>query len=252
MHESFKSTIAVHTQAPSPPRCGDEYRGTMASGERVGVRGRPVNDHSGPLSLTLSPAGMSVLNSLPNAGERGLLADTDALAPANHISRQRPPTKLRLKPQLPRNRNCHCFHVVKHVLIRKPQHAPTFVFQERLPRTIGRFNTLVVSTVDLNDTLQFRAGEIREERPDRMLPSKLQAAEPFRTENLPEKRFCLCLSLAEAAGSVSAIGHLTASLPRPLPRGDRGLASFRARRGFSVTAPATPDVDAKRRMCPGR
>ena len=176
----------------------------MASGERVGVRGTPVVDHSGPLS----PAGMSVLNSLPNAGERGLLADTEALAPASHVSVQLPSAKLTLKPQLPHDRDCHCFHVVKHVLIRKPQHSPPFVFKERLPRTIGCFNTLVVATVVLDDTIQFRAGKIRDERPDRMLPSKLQAAEPFRTENLPEKRFCLCPSLSEVAGTVSAIGHV--------------------------------------------
>ena len=244
--------IAAHAQAPSPPRCGSEYRGTMTSGERVGVRGTPVNDHSGPLSLTLSPAGMSVLNSLPNAGERGLLADTEALAPTNHRSPQRPPTEFRLKPQLSRYRNCHCFHIVKHVLICKPQHAPPFVFKERLPRAIGRFNTLVVAAVDLDDALQFRASKIREERPDGMLPSKLQAADPFCTEHLPEKRFCPCLSLAKVAGSVSAIGHLTAPLPRPLPRGKREPVPFRIRRVFSVTIPASSNADAERQMCPGR
>ena len=73
----------------------------------------------------------------------------------------------------------------------------------------------MITTVQFNNQLSSDAGKIGEKRTDRVLPSELQAAQTFRSDDIPKKRFCFRLTLAEFT---SAIGGWIGGHDRPLNR----------------------------------
>ena len=95
----------------------------------------------------------------------------------------------KLNADLPSNRNRNRCNIAQNFFIRKPNHLPAPLFKIRLPLLIILALIVVVSTIQFNDHLLLGAREVRKERTDRMLASKLQTGQSFRANNRPDQRF---------------------------------------------------------------
>ena len=66
----------------------------------------------------------------------------------------------------------HCFRIAFNVVGREADDGPAFSFQELLSLSVALFRLFVIATVDFDNEFCFGAGEVGNERTDRMLPTK--------------------------------------------------------------------------------
>lgn len=78
-------------------------------------------------------------------------------------------------------------HAPCNGLVPEPQHQITLPFDERVARGVARWRILaaVLGAVEFDDEHRLDAGEIRDERADRVLTTKAKPAELFEAQPRP-------------------------------------------------------------------
>ena len=86
--------------------------------------------------------------------------------------------------------------LLQHVIVPEPQHFESTAFQKPRPRLVPGALFVVLATIDFNDQACINAGEIGDERPDRILSSELVSIQLPPTQAMPK--------------SMLGVGHLFA------------------------------------------
>lgn len=85
------------------------------------------------------------------------------------------------------DRHPNTIRIAKHIVVPETDDAIPFTFQDRSSGRIA--NRFVLPTIDLNDDFRSMTCEVREEVPDRNLPSEMMFAESL-AQNSPKTAFC--------------------------------------------------------------
>ena len=92
------------------------------------------------------------------------------------------------------------FRVSQHVVVPEPQYSITSLIQKLSPPLISLNLISMMSSIQLDDQLRFRAKEVNDEAPDGLLAAKLAAVHLSVTQTQPQFPFGVGLVATEALG----------------------------------------------------
>ena len=106
-----------------------------------------------------------------------------------------------MRPQSPEDLQQHRFRISQRFIIPKSQDAIAPRTQKPAASFVGLGLRRMLAAVNFDREPLVRTAKIYEELPDRMLPTKLRAAQPTVTQKQPELALGIGLSAAQATGT---------------------------------------------------